>query len=90
MSLSLFWIIFTSINANVPITIIAINIIIVICFIIGCVKYDFIPTKINSACTLMLIYDLGNEAYIHRSKIKFNNYILTIIAFISLIILNNY
>ena len=66
------------------------KIIIVICFIIGCVKYDFIPTKINSACTLMLIYDLGNEAYIHRSKIKFNNYILTIIAFISLIILNNY
>lgn len=64
---------------------------ITICFIIGCFmqKYMNIP-RVSPAFTLMLIYDLGNEAYIHRFKIKFNNYIFTIISFISLIFLNNY
>ncbi len=64
---------------------------VIICFIIGCLmqKYINIP-RASPAFTLMLIYDLGNEAYIHKSKLKFNNYFLTVISFISLLILNNY
>ena len=65
---------------------------IIICFILGCCmrNYSKIPTRIGAAFVFMLIYDLGNEAYINKNKIKFNNYFLTIISFCGLLILNNF
>ncbi len=64
---------------------------VIICFIIGCLMQATINIpRVAPAFTLMLVYDLGNEAYINREKIKFNNYILMIICFILLLILNNF
>ena len=65
---------------------------VLVCFIIGYYmqNYNNIPTRIGAAFILMLIFDLGNEAYIHKNKLKFNNYILTIISFCGLLILNNF
>ncbi len=65
---------------------------VIICFIIGCCMrfYDKIPTRVGAAFVFMLIYDLGNEAYIHKNKLKFNNYFLTVISFCGLLILNNF
>ena len=64
---------------------------IISCFIIGYIMQKYINiNRVAPAFTLMLIYDLGNEAYIYKDKIKFNNYYLGIVCFIALIILNKF
>ena len=64
---------------------------VLICFIIGCLMQKFLNIpRVAPAFTLMLIYDLGNEAYIHSKYIKFNNYVLMIVSFVLLLILNNF